>query len=355
MKLIFLSSDNIGDAILANEVLHQLVKSIPKIGISVYIKNTAKTSSIYAANSNIETITSVSTQFYRKKFFHDVLHINRKINVTPKNEPIYITSLLGSPTLLLALFPVLLIHKMCGREIKMFGMKAYLPSADEHLTLNRVKHLEENIGVKIRRTQTTFLQDFIGSANIPSHMQNPQKIMAITAGASTIKKTLPPEKFVKIIEHFFAKGWKIQLLGSDSKVDTKQANEIMRLLPPEIQVENRLGKTTPKEYFLNIAQANYVLTNDSSAQHIAHYLNVPCTVLWARDRNSPIVKAYAWQNPKILNFFNQIYISCKKCEMREKLLKRKPHCNNCIAKNYSIIDAQEVIKQMDERISKLEF
>ena len=349
MKLIFFSTDQIGDAILANILLDRAASNMPNAEIYVLNKNHCHTNSLFQNNRNIKEISTISTRIFSLKSYKSFWSLCKIVKNSPKNQKIYITSLLGSRTIFIVLLPILAVFKILGWNIKIFGMKAYSEIATQHIIFNHLQQFEENFGVKFRDANgVRFLQKFIG--DVPKKQP---KTIAILAGASTFEKTLPAKKFARIIEYFAGQGFKITLLGSKSRVDQRQANEIMRIIDGGVMVENLAGKTDLKEYFTEIASVEYVITNDSSGQHIANVLGVPCGVLWARNAESSIVKAYAWQNEGTTNIFGTEYYYCKKCSFLRKFFIKKPHCKACIKENYSKMDENDIISQIEEHLSFL--
>lgn len=349
MKLIFFSTDQIGDAILANILLDRTASNMPNAEIYVLNKNHCHTKSLFQNNRNIKEISTISTRIFSLKSYKSFWNLCKIVKNSPKNQKIYITSLLGSRTIFIVLLPILAVFKILGWNIKIFGMKAYSEIATQHIISNHLQQFEANFGVKFcDASDATFLQKFIGDIS-----KKQPKTIAILAGASTFEKTLPAGKFAKIIEHFAGQGFKIKLLGSKSRVDQHQANEIMRIIDGGVMVENLAGKTDLKEYFTEIASVEYIITNDSSGQHIANVLGVPCGVLWARNAESSIVKAYAWQNEDMTNIFGKKHHNCSKCLFLMRFAIKKPHCKACIKENYSKMDESKVISQIEEHLSFL--
>ena len=122
-------------------------------------------------------------------------------------------------------------------------------------------------------------------------------------------------------------------MEAKSNIDTSQANKIMQNFKNNQNITNLVGKTTLKEYFEEIYNAQYIISNDSSAQHIAHTFKIPCTVIWGRWQNSQIVKAYSCQSKQTLNIFNSPY--CFNGKKDEKGINR-----NLITFNLNAIPAQ---------------
>ncbi len=353
MKLVFFSSDNIGDAILANIILENLAKTVPEIDIVVYNKNHNITQALFAQNPNISSVNIISTKVFSRKFFRDIKALWGGIT---KNDGILVTSLLGSQTVMIGLLPLIFLQKLTGanrQACRTFGMKQKLNNAKRHIIDSTLRQLETQIGVNLNREiGVNFLHNFIGYT--PKKQQNAtQKAIAIIAGSSTFEKTLPAGKFAEIITHFAGQGFEIKLLGSKNAVDQHQASEIMRIIDGSVAVENLAGKTDLKGYFAEIASVDYVITNDSSGQHIANVLGTPCGVLWARNPQNPIVKAYAWQNELTANIFGKKYHQCKKCSILGKFFINKPHCKACIKENYSKMEASDVILQIEAHLSQL--
>ena len=346
MKLIFFSTDQLGDSILANILLERIAGNIPNSEIYVLNKNHCHTKSLFQQNENIREISTMSTRIFSLTSYKSFWNLCKIVKKSQKNQQIYITSLLGSKTIFIALLPILAVFKFFGWNIKIFGMKAYSEIAKEHIISHHISKFEQNFGVKFRdEIGANFLHNFIG--DMPKKQQ---KTIAILAGASNFEKTLPAEKFAKIIAHFADNGFKIKLLGSKSNVDQLQSSEIMRLVGGKFPIENLAGKTDLKGYFSEIASVEYVITNDSSGQHIANVLETPCGVLWARNAESSIVKAYAWQNEITINIFGKTSYYCVKCAILRRFFIQKPHCKACIKKNYEKMNEKDIISKIDEHL-----
>ena len=69
MKLIFFSTDQIGDAILANILLDRAASNMPNAEIYVLNKNHCHTNSLFQNNRNIKEISTISTRIFSLKSY----------------------------------------------------------------------------------------------------------------------------------------------------------------------------------------------------------------------------------------------------------------------------------------------
>ncbi len=348
MKLIFISSDGIGDAILTGKIL-EIVANNLHCEVYLYIKRSMNSVALFQNTNYIKTIKTFNTNFFSLSFFRDTIALFKQIHKSLKEDDVYISATLGSTTFVKILPLMTLWAKLFSKhKLIIIAIKPCLDISKEHIIAYHIKKFEETLDVKFQTDDSSrenFLENFIGG----KYAKEP-KTITILAGASNLKKTLPAQKFAKIIKHFACNGYKIKLLGSKSDVDQFQANEIMRLISGSVHIENLAGKTNLKEYFTEIAKAEYVITNDSSGQHIANVLHTPCAVFWARKKENPVVKAYAWQNKMTVNIFSQNYEDCNECSILKKLFLKKSHCHKCMKQNYDAMDASYLIKEIESHI-----
>lgn len=347
-NLIFIGHDNVGDALLSYQILDSLSHQIPEIKIFIYNKNSKNSSVFFKNHSNIQSINTISTKIFSKKIFTDTIALYKKINTLLQSNDVYITSLLGSSTIKI-LLSLLIFYNFLLRKhkIHILQLNPILSKMKEHILDFHRKQFTTICGKKINIVQNNNIFPIIKTLH-------KQKTISIVAGASGMWKTYPAKHFVEIIKHFSEKGYHIKLLGSASAVDISQAEEIIKILPNHFQIENFVGKTTLQEYFSQITNSDYIITNDSSAQHICNYLGTPCAVIWGRHPHDPVVKAYSWNNEKTANIFPENYKFTQLYWFSYKLFnKHLGRDKHALSMNFNNISPQKVIAVVENHIHNL--
>lgn len=100
---------------------------------------------------------------------------------------------------------------------------------------------------------------------------NEQNYVVIFPGASRIEKTWPPERFAIIANNYPTKTYVI--CGGSG--DKKFVDNILTNINDYINVINLVGKTTLNELIGIIHNASFIITNDTSASHIAVATRTP--------------------------------------------------------------------------------
>ena len=181
---------------------------------------------------------------------------------------------------------------------------------------------------------------------IPATHQKPeQKYIVFFLGASMIRKVWPIANYAELIENVDP-GYEIVLCGG--KEDKPHYEEFKKINVANRIIKNLVGKTTLIELISIIKQAVYIITNDTSASHIAVAVRTPsvCILSGAHyGRFQPYVvemlkeveKKYL---PKIANCF----MDCYDCNHVCKYIPDKNTTYPCVAK----ISPQQVIKKIME-------
>ncbi len=123
-----------------------------------------------------------------------------------------------------------------------------------------------------------FFQEIIGepiNLKKPYFPINPTKnnYIVVFPGAGFIKREWGIEKFLLLCELIVAHtNFIIVLAGGESELS--HAESLMKKLPPD-RIINQIGKTTLPELINQIAASRCVISNDTSAVHIAAACNTP--------------------------------------------------------------------------------
>lgn len=149
-----------------------------------------------------------------------------------------------------------------------------------------------------------------------------------------------PERFAELSQFLNNNGYNIVLTGS--KQDYEKNENLKKLSP--VFMYNFAG-TSIKEFFAVIKNAEFVISIDSSAMHIAAGFNVPVIALFGAG-TPKIWKPYSKNS--IVIFKNNVHTSCmkSKCYLKED---RYMECMKAIQVN-DVIEAIRRIKE-NERIT----
>lgn len=349
-NIIFLNHYYVGDTILSYLVIDTLSYYYPALSVYVYNKNINGISPILQKHSNVKSLQGLYLKIFRIALYKNTFNMYKQIKVLLEEGDVYISSILGSVTLHYTLLPFLLLLKVTRKNRvhilqlrpKWFKYNCHL--IDFHCRI--ASHVLEK-QISYHENKPLFRQQKIVKP----------KSIAILSGASHLSKSLSPHKFVYIVNHFINNGYSVKILGSKSDIDTGQAQKIMEL--SNKGVINMVGKTTLDEYISEIANSSYVITNDSSGQHVSHVCNTPCAILWGRDKNNIITVAYSWNTKNTLNIYNDKYQYCKKCSFWNKfktkaqVMQSHHGCNECIKINLELLDINSVITEITKHMQSL--
>ncbi|MEE9413403.1 MAG: lipopolysaccharide heptosyltransferase II [Methylococcales bacterium] len=104
-----------------------------------------------------------------------------------------------------------------------------------------------------------------------------QPVLALCPGAEYgSSKQWPEQHYIRVAQHYIAKGWQIWLLGS------KNDRVVCSTIKQQVDVEciDFSGKTTLSEAIDLLSLTTAVVTNDSGLMHIAAALNKPLVALY---------------------------------------------------------------------------
>lgn len=352
-NLVFISLNQVGDNVLSLLSVRSLCQYYPELSLHICNKGSfvpKSTLQMFGALPNIKTVQGFNKHWYNVQMYKDAYRLYNKIKDLLTEGDVVISSLLGLSSFAIAMTPFLLLLKLqYGKAFKVGQIFPRWFNYDGHLVdfhaevfsalLNKdIKYIEHDEPIGVKKTVEP-------------------RTLAIIPGASRLFKALSPKTFAKIINHFASKGYVVKILGSNSKVDTTQANKIMDLVGTNAQ--NLTGKTTLNEYIQIIANSSYVVANDSSGQHIAHICKTPVAVMWGRNKETQIPKSYAWQGKLAINLYNESYKYCRKCSFlnkfktRKRILRYHKNCKACITQNLDLITPENIILQIENHIERL--
>lgn len=103
--------------------------------------------------------------------------------------------------------------------------------------------------------------------------KNVANYFVIFPGASSTQKMWPAEKFATVAQYFASKH-KLKVFICGSKEELSITEQILSLLV-EVSVEIKTGQTTLEEFMKIILDAQFVVSNDTMAVHIAQVLGTP--------------------------------------------------------------------------------
>lgn len=149
----------------------------------------------------------------------------------------------------------------------------------------------------------------------------PERYFMVFPSASTKVKMWPVDRFVEITKRIYRE-IKIPLVLCGTKSDSPIVNEFIELLHGEVPYFNFLEQTSVKELIGIIGNAELVLTNDTSAYHIAVmqkrkvcvvtggyvydlFINYPCN---SYDGSQPLIVC---KKPSCMNCSNQCVYKVK--------------------------------------------
>jgi len=103
--------------------------------------------------------------------------------------------------------------------------------------------------------------------------------IVINLGSSSANKRWNIHKFAELGSEVCQKyGYKIILTGS--KNEKGLAAQFLDIIVDVQKIDNMCGRTSIGEYINLISNAKFVVTNDTSAAHIAPFFNIPCFVVY---------------------------------------------------------------------------
>lgn len=297
-NIVFIGHDNIGDSAISSIIASSLSNALPNLNIHLFNKKSCKMSFFFKNIPSVKRIDSISTKFL--KFPITVCVLYKLLYSCLKKGDVVVSSLIGSNTILAYLKPLLFLNKYIGKnKIYISNLKSLFCSKDaieKHLVQH---HLESFSAILNQKISPFYCKPFA--------VQKQPKTVAICVGASRSWKMLSPETFGTIALFFATKGFKVKIIASKNKTETKQGSDVFKSLKNVRNVKNLTGKTNIIDFIKEVASSDIVIANDSSPQHICEIYSVPCVTIWGRSKESDVTKAYCWENDLHLNIFNEPY------------------------------------------------
>ena len=172
----------------------------------------------------------------------------------------------------------------------------------------------------------------------------PKKYFVIFPSASGDLKKWPLERYSKIINKVY-KETKLPIVFCGTKSDFITVDSLKKIISA-IPVYDIIGKTTILEFIQVIKNAQFVITNDTGAYHIAVINEVPVAVI----SGGYLYSKYIEYNFKNKDKYKQPYIvaknnKCFNCNYNCKRLKQGQNIWPCL-EEISVDDAWKVIQKM---------
>ena len=249
MKVLFITSTRIGDAVLSTSILNYLKNRFPHC--SLYIA-TGKTAALLSKNFN-----NVKKIFILKKNFFKV-HWLELWSQTFFNKWDIVIDLRGSIISYFLFNKKKYVYKSINKNIHRL---------DELAILMERKHLPLPLIPVLKKDMKKISKDFLKLKNS----------IAIGASANWPAKIWPSKNFVKLI-HMFLKekqfGKKKSIVFFGSSKDLKNIKKITKHLK-KFKVKNFCGKLNLIEVAAHLKKCKIFIGNDSGLMHIASVSGIP--------------------------------------------------------------------------------
>ena len=249
MKVLFITSTRIGDAVLSTSILNYLKNRFPHC--SLYIATGKTAASLFKNFNNIKKIFIL-----KKKFFK--IHWLELWSRTFFNKWDIVIDLRGSIISYFLFNKKKYVYKSINKNIHRL---------DELAILMETKHLPLPWIPVLKKDMKKISKDFLKLKNS----------IAIGASANWPAKIWPSKNFVKLIHMFlkekqFGKKKSIVFLGSSK--DLKNIKKITKHLK-KIKVKNLCGKLNLIEVAAHLKKCKIFIGNDSGLMHIASASGIP--------------------------------------------------------------------------------
>ncbi len=249
MKVLFITSTRIGDAVLSTSILNYIKNKFPDSFLYVATGETA--ASLFKNFNNIKKIYILKKKFLK---FH-WLELWSKIFL---NKWDIVIDLRGSIISYFILKKKKYIYKPTNKTIHRL---------EELAILMKTKHLPLPSIPVLKKDMKKISKDFLKLKNS----------IAIGASANWSAKVWPSENFVKLIkmclkEKQFGKKKSIVFFGSSK--DLKNTEKITKHIK-KIEVKNFCGKLNLIEVAAHLKKCRIFIGNDSGLMHIASATGIP--------------------------------------------------------------------------------
>jgi len=249
MKVLFITSTRIGDAVLSTSILNYLKNKFPHC--SLYIATGKTAASLFKNFNNVKKIFILEKNFFK-------IHWLELWRRTFFNKWDIVIDLRGSIISYFLFNKKKYVYKSINKNIHRLDELAFLMET-KHLPLPWIPVLKEDMK-KISK-------DFLKLKNS----------IAIGASANWPAKIWPSKNFVKLI-HMFLKekqfGKKKSIVFFGSSKDLKNIKKITKHLK-KFKVKNFCGKLNLIEVAAHLKKCKIFIGNDSGLMHIASASGIP--------------------------------------------------------------------------------
>lgn len=164
------------------------------------------------------------------------------------------------------------------------------------------------------------------------HFKIPKNYYIVFPSASADVKKWPLERYSAIIKKIYNKT-KLPILFCGTNIDSENVNELINLIG-DIPYYNFVGDTSVLEFIELIKRAKFILTNDTSAYHIAISEEVPTAI---------ITGGYTYYGFVLYEFYNNKYKEPYIIVDKRNCFNCKSHCQYIGKKNiWPCLDAINV-------------
>ena len=249
MKVLFITSTRIGDAVLSTSILNYLKNKFPHC--SLYIATGKTAASLFKNFNNIKKIFILEKKFFKIHW----LELWSRIFF---NKWDIVIDLRGSIISYFLFNKKKYVYKSINKNIHRL---------DELAILMETKHLPLPWIPVLKKDMKKISKDFLKLKNS----------IAIGASANWPAKIWPSKNFVKLI-HMFLKekqfGKKKSIVFFGSSKDLKNIKKITKHLK-KIKVKNLCGKLNLIEVAAHLKKCKIFIGNDSGLMHIASASGIP--------------------------------------------------------------------------------
>ena len=249
MKVLFITSTRIGDAVLSTSILNYLKNRFPHC--SLYIATGKTAASLFKNFNNIKKIFILEKKFFK-------IHWLELWSRTFFNKWDIVIDLRGSIISYFLFNKKKYVYKSINKNIHRL---------DELAILMETKHLPLPWVPVLKKDMKKISKDFLKLKNS----------IAIGASANWPAKIWPSKNFVKLI-HMFLKekkfGKKKSIVFFGSSKDLKNIKKITKHLK-KFKVKNFCGKLNLIEVAAHLKKCKIFIGNDSGLMHIASASGIP--------------------------------------------------------------------------------
>ena len=249
MKVLFITSTRIGDAVLSTSILSYLKNRFPHC--SLYIA-TGKTAALLFKNfNNVKKIFILEKKFFK-------IHWLELWTRTFLNKWDIVIDLRGSVISYFLFNKKKYVYKSINKNIHRL---------DELAILMKTKHLPLPLIPVLKKDMKRISKDFLKLKNS----------IAIGASANWPAKIWPSKNFVKLIQMFLKEkqfGKKKSIVFFGSSKDLKNIKKITKHLK-KFKVKNFCGKLNLIEIAAQLKKCKIFIGNDSGLMHIATASGIP--------------------------------------------------------------------------------